>query len=295
MTFLHAPGIFRNHVPGRTPMDSVDFTPKDIPALRRAVQFLRRMEPRMPAAHKKTHEGVLMPALWLDDQADKLSEQAPAPAVKEARRRIFNQLVAPAAGGPVFHDEAKAMLDAYEAAARAVHLPARRTYLDCEFLPWMTSTAGLVSIGLTDHEGHDYYAVNADMDHAEVQANAFQREHVWPQLPRTATLALDRDHPDVKPLEQIRAELTAYFDTGAETGLYAYYGASDLMRLHSLWRHDWLVMPTAIPRWLDDLKALLVRAGNPPMPHQESGEHHALKDARHNRAMHEALITLGRG
>lgn len=222
------------------------------------------------------------------------AEETPSVAMS-ARRPIFNHLVAPLAGGPVTHEQAKAMLDAYRDEARAVRLPARRVYLDCEFLPWMTSTAGLVSIGLTDHEGRDYYAVNAEMDYAEVQANPFQREHVWPQLPRTATLALDRDHPDVKPLEQIREELTAYFDTGTETGLYAYYGASDLMRVHSLWRHDWAVMPTSVPRWLDDLKALTVRAGNPQMPRQEKGEHHALEDARHNRAMHDVLIALGRG
>ncbi|MFE2184162.1 hypothetical protein [Streptomyces sp. NPDC059455] len=64
-------------------MDSVDFTPQDIPALRRAVKFLRRMELRLPdTAHAKTHEGVLIAALWLDDQADKLGT-APV-AVREA-------------------------------------------------------------------------------------------------------------------------------------------------------------------------------------------------------------------
>ncbi|MFD9394987.1 hypothetical protein ACFWBB_30945 [Streptomyces sp. NPDC060000] len=99
-------------------MDAVDFTRLDIPALRRAARFLRRMEPGLPtAAHKKVHEGVLVSALWLDDQADKLGT-APVPKTQETRRPIFNQLVAPAAGGPVFHAEAKAMLDAHEDAVR---------------------------------------------------------------------------------------------------------------------------------------------------------------------------------
>ncbi|MFD5856132.1 hypothetical protein [Streptomyces chartreusis] len=101
-------------------MDSVDFTPKDIPALRRAVRFLRRRELTLPdAAHAKFHEGVLMSALWLDDRANELGGQAPDPTVKETRRPIFNQLVAPEAGGPVFHEEAKALLDAHEDAVRA--------------------------------------------------------------------------------------------------------------------------------------------------------------------------------
>jgi hypothetical protein len=100
-------------------MDAADFTQPDIPALRRAARFLRRREPNLPAAaHPEIHQGVLTAALWLDDQADILGT-APAPAAQETRRPIFNQLVAPAAGGPVFHDQAKAMLDAHENAIRA--------------------------------------------------------------------------------------------------------------------------------------------------------------------------------
>lgn len=41
------------------------------------------------------------------------------PTPRETRRPIFNHLVAPAAGGPVFHGEAKALLDAHEDAIRA--------------------------------------------------------------------------------------------------------------------------------------------------------------------------------
>ncbi|MEV8344501.1 hypothetical protein [Streptomyces niveus] len=101
-------------------MDPVDFTPKDIPALRRAAKYLRRTELILPdTAHPKTHDAILVSALRLDDQADELGRQAPDPSVKETRRPIFNQLVAPVAGGPVLHDEAKAMLDAHEDAIRA--------------------------------------------------------------------------------------------------------------------------------------------------------------------------------
>ncbi|WP_167163070.1 hypothetical protein [Streptomyces sp. MBT27] len=173
--------------------------------------------------------------------------------------------------------------------------PARRVYLDCEFLPALTTTGGFVSIGLTDEQERDWYAVNAEMDFAAVMANPFQRQHIVPLLPLDASGALDLSHPDVKSLSQIRDEVTAYFDTGSDTVLYAYYGSNDLMRLHSLWDHDWSVMPGVVPCWLDDLKALSVRAGNPPMPPQTSGVHHALHDARHNRAMHEVLLSLGHG
>ncbi|MFK0154133.1 hypothetical protein ACIQVK_18930 [Streptomyces sp. NPDC090493] len=101
-------------------MVTVEFTPKDVPALRRAAKFLRRTELNLPdTADSKTHDAILMSALRLDDQADELGEQAPDPTVNGTRRPIFNQLVAPEAGGPMFHEEANALLDAHEDAVRA--------------------------------------------------------------------------------------------------------------------------------------------------------------------------------
>ncbi|MCT9105362.1 hypothetical protein [Streptomyces mirabilis] len=101
-------------------MVTAEFTPKDIPALRRAAKFLRRTELNLPdTADSKTHDAILISALRLDDQADELDGQAPDPTVKGARRPIFNQLVAPEAGGPMFHEEANALLDAHEDTVRA--------------------------------------------------------------------------------------------------------------------------------------------------------------------------------
>ena len=101
-------------------MEPVDFTPKDIPALRRAARYLRRTELELPdTARTLTHDAILVSALRLDGKADELGGQAPDPSVKNTRRPIFNQLVAPEAGGPVFHEEAKALLDAHEDAVRA--------------------------------------------------------------------------------------------------------------------------------------------------------------------------------
>ncbi|MFE1206377.1 hypothetical protein ACFW5V_32340 [Streptomyces sp. NPDC058762] len=102
-------------------MDSVDFTPQEIPSLRQAARYLRRTELELPdTAHALTHDAILMSALRLDDQADMLSE-APAPTMAETRRTLINQLVAPAAaiGGPVYADRAAVMVDAHETAVRA--------------------------------------------------------------------------------------------------------------------------------------------------------------------------------
>jgi hypothetical protein len=95
------------------------FTQSDVPALRNAVRFLRRTESTLPGTvHVKHRQGWLHAGLALEEQADLLGA-APASTLRETRRPIFNQLVAPAAGGPVFHDEAKALLDAHEDAVRA--------------------------------------------------------------------------------------------------------------------------------------------------------------------------------
>ncbi|MFJ4880113.1 hypothetical protein ACIP93_33565 [Streptomyces sp. NPDC088745] len=99
-------------------MYSVDFTPKDIPVLRRVARFLRGKEVSLPnTAHAATHRGVLISAFWLDDQADELGA-APAPTAQETRAPIFTQLVSAAAGDPVSHDKATALLNAYEDAIR---------------------------------------------------------------------------------------------------------------------------------------------------------------------------------
>lgn len=170
----------------------------------------------------------------------------------------------------------------------------RHVYLDTEFLTSDPTTAGFVSIALTDGAGRDYMAVNAQMDTYRVYSHPWMRDHVWPYLPTVPDMPyrLDFTHPAVKTLDEIADEVAAYLDTEQETHLYAYYGAQDAFRLHSLWNHDWEKMPRQVPRWFFDLKALRVQAGNPEMPQQKTGAHDPLEDARYNRTMHEHLLAL---
>lgn len=170
----------------------------------------------------------------------------------------------------------------------------RNVYLDCEFLPANPTIDGLVSIGLTDDRGAEYYAVNADMDYPSVRWTPWMRKNVWPYLPRTPMLVLDREHVDVKPAWWIRDDIADYFaTTDAEvTHLWAYYGGQDICRLHSLWDNDWSDMPDQIPRWFNELETLRWQAGNPALPVQETGAHNALEDARHNRTIHQFLTSL---
>ncbi|MFF8994000.1 hypothetical protein ACF09H_29550 [Streptomyces sp. NPDC014983] len=169
------------------------------------------------------------------------------------------------------------------------------TYADCEFIRHGMSVRGLISVGITDRAGRDYYAVNADMDedysrHSGDEAAVWLRQHVWPQLPLTAALALDRDHPHVKPAAQIRQEIAAYYADRAGARMWAYFGAGDLIRIHGLWDHDWGRMPAGVPYRAREL-ADLVEDFQITVPAQQTPQHHSLNDAHYNRLMHDAALA----
>ncbi|WP_446045792.1 hypothetical protein [Streptomyces olivaceus] len=169
------------------------------------------------------------------------------------------------------------------------------TYADCEFIRHDLTVRGLISVGITDRAGRDYYAVNADMDehyirHSGDEAAVWLRQHVWPLLPLTADLALDRAHPDVKPADRIRQEIAAYYASRAGARMWAYFGAGDLIRIHGLWDHDWGLMPDGVPyrpRKLADL----IEDFHITVPAQQTPEHHALNDAHYNRLMHDVVLA----
>lgn len=173
-------------------------------------------------------------------------------------------------------------------------MPQRLVYLDTKFLITDPTTGGLVSVALTDNTGREYMAANAEMDAYHVYNHAGMRESVWTRLPTLASMRhrLDYTHPDVKPLQQIADEVAAYFDTGEDTRLYAYYGAHHLFRLHSLWGHDREATPWQVPRWHVELRALQDELGDTDLPEQDNRSRHLLDEARHIRHIHEHLLNL---
>lgn len=56
----------------------------------------------------------------MDPTQSRIAHTGLSPGEQKARRPIFNHLVAPLAGGPVTHDQAKQMLDTYRAAVLAL-------------------------------------------------------------------------------------------------------------------------------------------------------------------------------
>lgn len=176
-------------------------------------------------------------------------------------------------------------------------------YLDCEFLREDFHPSGLVSIGITS--GNDsYYAVNQGMDIRALHRSEWMTQNVLPHLPTvsygsSSDSLLDLSHPDVWEYGQIREDVSSFFASISLTGnatddikLSAWCGGQDLVRLHGMWRHDWSVMPSWIPRYIHDIQEDIVDSGihEGDLPQQDPQTvHHALFDAQHDEVLHQFL------
>jgi hypothetical protein len=169
-------------------------------------------------------------------------------------------------------------------------------FYDCEFLE-DGRTIELISIGIVAEDGREYYAI-ADLTIAMVDRI---RRHEWlmanvvPHLPqpepRHAGDARLFDYTSglIKPKAQIAAEVRDFLlaaDSSPE--LWAWYGAYDHVALCQLWGRM-IDLPEGIPMWTNDLRQECHRLGNPTVPEQDGGEHHALADARHLRVIDAVL------
>lgn len=184
-----------------------------------------------------------------------------------------------------------------------------RFFYDCEFIE-DGRTIDLISIGIVDERGREYYAVSCEFDAAK-SYSPFLLEHVWPSLPQlrsnspagTQVLArhprLDHVHQDVKPREQIAGEVRDFLLSGVgKPQLWARWGAYDHVVLMWLWG-DMSRHPDELPFYtrdlqqrIDDMQEMLGREIE--LPAQTEGEHNALADARHVRDVFVAIEAAGR-
>jgi hypothetical protein len=178
---------------------------------------------------------------------------------------------------------------------------------DCEFAK-TSPTIDLISIGIVADDGREYYAINAECDRATLLENPWLMGNVVPTLPLTRYagthgdfLTWDPFKPDyikVKPREQIAREVAAFvLGTDHETSnqvphveLWADYGAYDHVALCQLFG-TMMDLPEGFPMWTHDLQQELERLGltDDDLPKQDSGQHNALADARHNQRVRQYL------
>ncbi len=155
----------------------------------------------------------------------------------------------------------------------------RRYFYDTEFIEDGT-TIELISIGVVDEAGREFYAVSTGFD--PERAIPWVRRNVLPKLPSPAD-------PAWRSRARIRDELIAFLtEPGEEIELWAWYAAYDHVALCQLWGRM-TALPRAIPRFSHELRQRWEDLGRPELPPAPAGQHDALADARHNVARWQAM------
>jgi hypothetical protein len=147
-----------------------------------------------------------------------------------------------------------------------------RYFYDCEFIEDGT-TIDLVSIGVVDEQGREFYAVSTEFN--PDKAGQWVRENVLDKLPSPADSSwCDR--------ATMRERLMKFFSRGRErVELWAWFAAYDHVALAQLWG-DMPALPRELPRFTRELRQRWEDVGKPALPPPPSDAHDALADARHN-------------
>jgi hypothetical protein len=150
-----------------------------------------------------------------------------------------------------------------------------RFFYDCEFIEDGV-TIDLVSIGMVDEQGREFYAVSTEFD--PDRAGPWVRENVLPKLPSPSD-------PCWRSKARIREDLLAFFGVDpngrCEIELWAWIAAYDHVALAQLWG-AMPALPRALPRFTRELRQRWEDVGKPRLPQPPADAHDALADARHN-------------
>ena len=181
-------------------------------------------------------------------------------------------------------------------------------FLDTEFIE-DGKTIDLISIGIVAEDGREYYACNDECDLSK--ASPWVQDNVLVHLP-PKHIGINPGNPDVSPSvrqdillwktrEQIAKDImlltlpcsgSPVFPSKPE--FWGYYADYDWVVFCQLWG-TMMDLPKDFPMYCRDIKQLCDSLGNPKLPEQGKGEHHALLDARHNQTMYEFLVNMERG
>ena len=162
-----------------------------------------------------------------------------------------------------------------------------RYFFDTEFIE-DGLTIDLVSIGVIDEEGREFYAVSTEFDPGK--AGPWVRANVLDKLPPPAS-------PAYRSRAAIRESLLDFLlAPNTDVELWAWYAAYDHVALAQLWG-TMPQLPRAIPRFTRELRQRWDDVGKPALPPAPADAHDALADARHNlarwRVIEEARQRLG--
>ena len=169
-------------------------------------------------------------------------------------------------------------------------------FIDTEFIE-NGRTIDLISIGIVDEKGREYYACNDDCDLSK--ANQWVRENVISQLPSKhigvnpsdpfTSPSVKQDILTWKTANQIKREIVEFVNAVNppsssidKPSFWAYYADYDWVVFCQLFG-TMMDLPKGFPMYCRDIKQECDRLGNPKLPEQKEGQHNALEDARWNK------------
>lgn len=199
-----------------------------------------------------------------------------------------------------------------------------RYWYDTEFIE-DGRTIDLISIGIVAEDGREYYAQRAEM--CLDNASQWVRDNVLVHLLPCTTYPASPHEPD-KPnwnfgwlihdghigkingewvscgdptcpwrkTVELRSDLLAFLhpEQYGKPELWGYYSAYDHVALCQLFG-TMMSLPKGWPMYTRDIKQWCDALGNPRLPEQGKGEHHALADARWNKTAWAFLRALDAG
>lgn len=171
-----------------------------------------------------------------------------------------------------------------------------RYFIDTEFYEQpLTGAAGridLISIGIVDQSGREYYAENAHFDWNVVLSQAGQGVETPKWLLENVKPHLSETPETFRIPARIKDEILLFVGADDRPEFWGYFAD-----------YDWVVfcwifgrmmdLPHQFPKYCMDLKQLMKQFGVPRerLPHQLSGEHNALADAKWNREVYSFILA----
>lgn len=158
-------------------------------------------------------------------------------------------------------------------------------FIDSEFMEDGKTIAPL-SLAIHREDGRGLYLVNADAKRSK--ANPWVRENVIPQLDDFSH-SIPGDVAGPFPLAEFKMQVRLFVSNKPE--FWGYYSAYDWVCFCQLFG-AMVNLPKGWPMYCRDIKQLCDSLGNPTLPPQGKGEHHALLDARWNAEAYKFLTAL---
>lgn len=155
-----------------------------------------------------------------------------------------------------------------------------RYFLDTEFIE-APNHLDLISIGIVSEDGRACYYENSEVDWSK--ASQWVLDNVKPHLNGTVH--------QVASKAKIARFVRQFVSDATPPEFWGYYADYDWVAL--CWLYGTMMdLPDGWPMYCRDLKQWADMLGNPALPEQGKGEHHALADATWNRDAYAFLAAL---